>query len=137
MPKAKLPVSDLSDQSAPPREPEKSDSYVGPGTLAEIIGQTDAIKRLATLVSLHKRSSSILGHILLVGPEGHGKRTIAHALAHELGVNIRETEASYLWRAGDLAANVADLEKGDIFLLRGVNQIRREPLDPACDHARV
>ena len=125
MPKTKAP----SGESAAPPEFEKQDAYIGPLSLAAIIGQTDAVKRLATLVALHIRSAAVLSHILLVGPEGHGKRTIAHTLARELRVNIREAEASSLERAGDLAAILADLEKGDIFLLKGVNRIRREPLE--------
>jgi Holliday junction resolvasome RuvABC ATP-dependent DNA helicase subunit len=109
---------------------ETPDGYIGPLSFAEIIGQTDAVTRLATLAALHRRSApTVLGHILLVGLDGHGKRTIAHALARELKVNIREAEASSLARGGDLAAIIADLEEGDIFLLRGVNRIRREPLE--------
>lgn len=108
-----------------PQEPEKKDTYMRP-FFAEIIGQTDAVKRLATLVALHRRSSTALGHVLLVGPEGGGKRTITHAIARELGVNLREAEASSIERAGDLAAIIADLDRGDLLLIRAVNRIRRD-----------
>ncbi len=126
MPKVKPRLDEKSGMAG---QPEKTNEYVGPRNFAEIVGQSEVVKRLATLAALHRRSSTVLGHVLLVGQDGHGKRSIAHALAQELGVNIREVEASSLERGGDLAAIVADLERGDLLLLKNVNRIRREPLE--------
>jgi hypothetical protein len=61
----------------------------------------------------------------LLGPDGYGKRTIAHLIARELGVNLRENDCSRIERAGDLASIINDLEKGDVLLLLNVNRLRR------------
>ncbi len=121
MPKSKLPLP------RPPAAPSavEQNRYIGPQTFAEITGQAETIERMRHLIGLHKRYGTVLGHILLVAPEGQGKRTIAHAVAREFGVNLQEAEASSLERAGDLAVLVSDLDKGDILLLKNVNRIRK------------
>jgi Holliday junction DNA helicase RuvB len=97
-----------------------------PCSFAEIVGQIDAVRRIAALVNLARRRDEALGHILLFGPEGSSKRMIAYVIAREVGVNVREASVSGRARGGDLAAIINDLEKGDIFLLRNLGQLRND-----------
>lgn len=107
-----------------------------PRTFSEIVGQADAVRRITALVNLAKRRGETLGHILLVGPEGSGKRTLAYVIARELGVNVRETSASPDSRAGDLVAIMNDLEKGDILLLRNIDRLRNAVVEEVAPALR-
>ena len=69
-----------------------------PRSLTEMIGQKDLLRRLTGLVELARRRKEVLGHVLLLGPDGCGKSTTAHTIARELGVNVRATEASRIER---------------------------------------
>jgi ATP-dependent protease Clp ATPase subunit len=71
---------------------------------ARIIGQQNIVDRLRAFAELYRKRGLTSGHVLLVGPDGHGKRLIAHALAEEHHVNIRATEETAVERPGDLAA---------------------------------
>jgi Holliday junction resolvasome RuvABC ATP-dependent DNA helicase subunit len=97
----------------------------GPRSFAELVGQSEAVRRLTALVELARRRGEVFGHTLLLAPDGYGKRTIAHLIARELGVNLRENDCSRIERAGDLASVINDLEKGDVLLLLNVNRLRR------------
>ncbi len=94
-------------------------------SLAEIIGQGGLVRRLTGLVELARRRGETLGHILLLGPDGCGKRTAAHTIARELGVNLRAADASQIERAGDLASIINLLGKGDVLLLENVNRLHK------------
>jgi Holliday junction resolvasome RuvABC ATP-dependent DNA helicase subunit len=102
---------------------------VGARSFEEFVGQNEAIRRLKALVELARRRAEVLSHVLLVGPDGYGKRTLAHIVARELGVNLRETSGSAIERGGDLAAIVNDLDKGDVLLLLNVNRLRSLLID--------
>ncbi|MBV9500002.1 MAG: restriction endonuclease [Acidobacteriaceae bacterium] len=95
-----------------------------PSKFSEIVGQAEAVRRLTALVDLAKRRQEVLGHVLLVGPDGSGKRTIAHVIARELAVNVRAVSGSAIERGGDLAAIVNDLEKGDILFVYNIGRLR-------------
>jgi Holliday junction resolvasome RuvABC ATP-dependent DNA helicase subunit len=95
-------------------------------TLEEVTGQSEVVRRLKALVELSRRRGSVLGHLLFVGPEGCGKRTMAHVIARELGVNLRGTSGWAIERVGDLAAIINDLEKGDVLLIENVDRLRKE-----------
>jgi Holliday junction resolvasome RuvABC ATP-dependent DNA helicase subunit len=99
-----------------------------PHGLGEIIGQSDVVQRLMVLVDLARRgeTKAPLRHILLIGPNGSGKRKIAEEVAWELGVKPRSADPSSIERPGDVAAIVNDLDHGDILLLVNVNQLRKE-----------
>jgi hypothetical protein len=79
--------------------------------------------RLKTLVDIAKRRGEALGHILVVGPDGSGKSSIAHTVARELGVNLRSADASSIERAGDFAAIINDLDKGDVLFITNLNRL--------------
>ena len=109
---------------------------IGPGAFELngfrlIVGQNALVQRLAQLVKLTKQRGEVFRHTLLVGPEGSGKRTIAHALAAERGVSLREVQPGAVERAGDLATVVSGLEKGDTLFL-DIGRIRKPVIDVLC-----
>jgi Holliday junction resolvasome RuvABC ATP-dependent DNA helicase subunit len=109
--------------------PGPEDEIFGARSLAEFVGQAEAMRRLTALVGLARRRGEPLGHVLLVGPDGYGKRTLAHIIARELNVNLRATSAYAVERVGDLAAIINDLDQGDIFFLPNVNRLRTYLVD--------
>jgi HJR/Mrr/RecB family endonuclease len=91
-----------------------------------MIGQEVLVGRLTKLVELARKRAEVLGHVLLLGPDGCGKRTAAHTIARELGVNLRATEGSQIERVGDLAAIVNDLDEGDVLFVENVNRLSKD-----------
>jgi Holliday junction resolvasome RuvABC ATP-dependent DNA helicase subunit len=112
-----------SEATANP-SPDAQEEELSARSLAEFVGQTEAMRRLTALVALARRRGEVLGHVLLVGPEGYGKRTLAHIVARELGVNLRQSTGAAIDRAGDLAATVNDLDEGDVFFIGNINRLR-------------
>ncbi len=100
-----------------------------PGSFGEIIGQAEVVRRLTALVELARRSHEPLGHILLLGPHGCGKRTMARVIARELGVSLGTVDSSRIDKAIDFVAIINDLEEGDILHLPNVNRTRQPLID--------
>jgi hypothetical protein len=97
-----------------------------PHGLAEIIGQSEVVQRLTKLADLAVKNGNPLRHVLLLGPEGSGKRKIAREVARQLGAKLTQADSASSERPGDLAAIVNDLDQGDILLLLNVNRMRKE-----------
>jgi Holliday junction resolvasome RuvABC ATP-dependent DNA helicase subunit len=95
--------------------------------LAKIIGQEEVIRRLGAFVDLHLKRGNPPEHILLIGPEGTGKRTIAAALAEELHCSLKTASPEALIRRGDLSAVLTSLENGDFLFMENIPKLR-EPL---------
>jgi Holliday junction DNA helicase RuvB P-loop domain/Restriction endonuclease len=93
--------------------------------MSEIIGQPEIVRRLTTLVDIARRRGEVFGHTLFVGPDGSGKRTLAHCIAREMEVNLRAADSYSIERPGDLAAMVNDLDKGDVFLLTDIDRLNK------------
>ena len=106
------------------------DFYTGirPQTLAEFIGQKQACENLSVFIKAAKERQEALDHVLLYGPPGLGKTTLAQIVAKELGVGFRPTSGPMLSRAGDLAAILTSLEKNDVLF---IDEIHR--LNPAVE----
>jgi Holliday junction DNA helicase RuvB len=107
-----------------------------PQKLADYIGQDRVKENLRILIEAAQARREALDHVLIYGPPGLGKTTLAHVIANEMGVNIRVTAGPVIERAGDLAAILTNLHKGDVLFIDEVHRLGRvveEVLYPAME----
>ncbi|NLF11538.1 MAG: Holliday junction branch migration DNA helicase RuvB [Anaerolineaceae bacterium] len=107
-----------------------------PQKLDDYIGQDRVKENLRILIEAAQARGESLDHVLIYGPPGLGKTTLAHVIANEMGVNIRVTAGPVIERAGDLAAILTNLHKGDVLFIDEVHRLGRvveEVLYPAME----
>jgi holliday junction DNA helicase RuvB len=111
-----------------------------PKVLDEYVGQEKARSQLEIFINAARGRSEALDHVLLFGPPGLGKTTLAHIIAREMGVNLRQTSGPVLERAGDLAALLTNLEPNDVLFIDEIHRLSpvvEEILYPAMEDYRL
>ena len=112
------------------------DNSIRPESIEEYIGQKDVKENIKVFIEAAKIRNEPLDHVLLYGPPGLGKTTLAFIIAHELGVNIKTASGPSIERTGDLAAILSSLEPGDVLFIDEIHRMPRyieEILYPAME----
>ncbi|MBN2429478.1 MAG: Holliday junction branch migration DNA helicase RuvB [Deltaproteobacteria bacterium] len=104
---------------------EQLEKHLRPSRISEYIGQTKVKENLQVFVQAARNRGEALDHVLLYGPPGLGKTTLAYIIAQEMGVNIKTTSGPVIEKAGDLAAVLTNLEEGDVLF---IDEIHRLPM---------
>jgi Holliday junction DNA helicase RuvB len=118
------------------REDDAGEASLRPLTLAEFIGQDQARSNLKVFIEAARARNEALDHVLLAGPPGLGKTTMAQIVARELGVNFRSTSGPVIARAGDLAALLTNLQPRDVLFIDEIHRLNpavEEILYPAME----
>jgi|TARA_B110000503_G_scaffold100809_1_gene150758 holliday junction DNA helicase RuvB len=102
---------------------ERCDRAIRPLSLNDYVGQRVVREQMEIFISAARKRSEPLDHTLIFGPPGLGKTTLAHIIAHEMGVGLKTTSGPVLEKAGDLAALMTNLEPGDVLFIDEIHRL--------------
>src|SRR5678809_1137969 len=130
----------LSSKMKPPEPDPVFEVSLRPPMFSEFTGQVKVCERIEVLVQAAKKRGDVLEHILLSGPPGLGKTTLAHIVANAMGVSIKNTSGPTIEKAGDLAGLLTGLERGDVLFIDEIHALSRvieEYLYPAMEDYKL
>src|SRR5881398_595619 len=136
------PAPDKRVVSAAPASPheEALERALRPKGLAEYVGQAKTREQLEIFIGAARKRGEAMDHVLLFGPPGLGKTTLSHIIAHELGVNLRQTSGPVLEKPKDLAAILTNLERNDVLFIDEIHRLSpvvEEILYPALEDYQI
>src|SRR5437867_8450554 len=118
------------------RTEDGGDTALRPQLLSEFVGQAQARANLAVFIEAARKRNEALDHVLFHGPPGLGKTTLAHIVAREMGVGFRATSGPVIQKAGDLAAQLTNLQPRDVLFIDEIHRLNpaiEEILYPAME----